>query len=163
MWDLVPKLESDTADVKSLSVVEKAGTRSVSKWVKKAEKTKTPYKEWVEVTVMVPEVVEEIKTEKVTVPQTIMTRVEVKVPREVEREFIEKKVVPSTEEITVKVPITTVVRLPTPDCHWHDVTHTHPVVKGKTHTHPADHDHCGEATADECKTAVTQPEENEGI
>lgn len=78
----------------------------------------------------------------IQVPESVMTAVEVEEPKEVHREITEQVAVVKVQDRAIRVPITTVERLPAPPCHWHSFSHSHGVQEGKVHTHTEDHDHC---------------------
>merc|ERR1719198_1916622 len=116
--------------------------RSVPK-VSYVPETET-YTDYVTETVPSVQEVDEDFTTTEVLPRAVMTAVKVKTPTEVETEFTEMHAVTNTVPHDVRVPITTVARLPAPACHWHSMTHSHGLVEGQTHTHSEDHDHCAE-------------------
>ena len=76
------------------------------------------------------------------VPVTTHVTVSVEVPVEVEREMVEQRSV--FEDVTVDMPVAVEfeTKVPSPPCHWHDITHSHDVrgCKSCTQTHTHYHD-----------------------
>ena len=69
------------------------------------------------------------------VPVSYQVEVEVEVPVEVDQEVTEQKTVLEDIDVSVPVAVEYFEKVPQPPCHWHDVSHSHDIKVGLTHTH----------------------------
>lgn len=146
---------TETVKVPKIKTVMKKVMKPVIEYVPKSE----TYTDYVTDTISSQEAVDTHVTTKVNQPRAVMTKVKVKVPKEYIETFYELHAVTKTVDEVVQVPVTTVVQLPAPACHWHTMQHTHGITAGESHTHDGDnHDH-GECPKDAtCKETVKPAE-----